>query len=342
MPAGLLHPLPIPFDRFDDISMDFIGPLPRSHGFDMLLVITDRLIGYIKIEPTLQTITAKGAAELFHRSWYRQFGLPKTIVSDQDKLFLSHFWRELHRLLSVKIQLSTSYHPQTDGSTERANKTIIESIRQYVNRRQTDWALHLTHVESVFNNSVSASTNLAPNELFYGTTVRLFPSLKKPLDSAVHSVNNYLHDILERIADATAIAKDNRLTAKTNQIKYTNRYRQKEPEYNERDYVMLDSQNIRKRLKMRGRSAKFYPRYLGPFRITKANPATSNYELELPSEYQSIHNKFHAHLLKPFVENDPDQFPLREPPRPQPLIPEDNQYEVEKILDHKDNGQGRR
>ena len=137
-PSGLLHPLPIPLDRFDDISMDFIGPLPKSCGFDMLLVITDRLTGYMKAEPTLQTITAKGVAELFHRTWYRQFGLPKTIVSDRDKLILSHFWRELHRLLGVKIQLSMSYHPQTDGSTERANKTIIESIRQYVNRRQTD------------------------------------------------------------------------------------------------------------------------------------------------------------------------------------------------------------
>ena len=144
----------------------------------MLLVITDRLTGYMKAEPTLQTITAKGVAELFHRTWYRQFGLPKTIVSDRDKLFLSHFWKELHRLLGVKIQLSTSYHPQTDGSTERANKTVIESIRQYVNRRQTDWASHLTHVESVFNNSINASTKLALNELLYGTTVRLFPSIR--------------------------------------------------------------------------------------------------------------------------------------------------------------------
>src|SRR5205814_10376447 len=64
--SGLLHPLPIPLDRFDDISMDFIGPVPKSCGFDMLLVITDRLTGYMKAEPTLQMITAKGVAELFH------------------------------------------------------------------------------------------------------------------------------------------------------------------------------------------------------------------------------------------------------------------------------------
>src|SRR5437667_10526291 len=115
--------------------------------------------------------TATDIAELFYHTWYRQFGLPRSIVSDRDKLFLSQFWKELHGLLGVKLQLSTSYHPETDGSTERANKTVTESLRQYVNQRQTDWAVHLTHVESVFNNAISASTKLAPNELLYGTTV---------------------------------------------------------------------------------------------------------------------------------------------------------------------------
>lgn len=333
-PSGLLHPLPIPLDRFDDISMDFVGPLPKSCGYDMLLVITDRLTGYMKAEPTVQTVTAKGVAELFHRTWYRQFRLPKTIVSDRDKLFLSHFWRELHRILGIKIQLSTSYHPETDGATERANKTVIESIRQYVNQRQTDWASHLTHVESVFNNSINASTSLAPNELLYGTTVHLFPNIKTPVKSLMPSVDEYLNQILERIDDAVAIAKDNRLVAKTNQIKYTNRGRREEPVYSVGDLVMLDSKNIRKRLKKDGKSAKFYPRCLGPFRIIKAEPETSNYKLELPSEYQ-IHPNFHAKLLEPFIENDAKQFPLREPPRPPPLIPEDRQYEVERLLDHK-------
>ena len=340
--SGLLHPLPILLDRFDDISMDFIGPLPKSHGFDMLFVITDRLTGYMKAEPTVQTVTAKRIAELFHRTWYRQFGLPKTIVSDRDKLFLSHFWKELHRMLGVKIQLSTSYHPQTDGATERANKTVIESIRQYVNRRQTDWASHLTHVESVFNNSINASTNLAPNELIYGTTVQLFPTLKTPVDSPMPSVNEYLEQILERIKDAVAIAKDNRLTAKTSQIKYANRNRREEPVYKVGDRVMLESKNIRKRLKKDGKSAKFYPRYLGPFTIINSHPKTSNYKLELPPEYGTTHCNFHTSLLKPFVENDVEQFPLREPPKPLPLIPEDKQYSVERLLDHKDVGLGRR
>ena len=214
--SGLLHPLSILLDRFDDISMDFVCSLPKSHGLDMLLIITNRLTGYIKAEPTVKTVTAKAMAELFHRTCYWQFGLLKTIVSDRDKLFLSNFWRELHRLLGVKIQLSTSYHLQTDGAMECTNKTIIESIRQYINRKQSDWASYLTHVESVFNNSISSSTNLALNELLYGMTIRLFPNIKMPVESVIPSVSEYLNQILEPIDNAIAIAKDNWLVTKMN------------------------------------------------------------------------------------------------------------------------------
>jgi transposase InsO family protein len=340
-PAGLLHTLPIPSDRFSDISMDFVGPLHKSRGYDTLLVITDRLTGYTKIEPTHSTSTAKDIADLFHRSWYRQFGLPRAIVSDRDKIFLSAFWKELHRLLGVKLQLSTSYHPETDGATERANKTIVEALRQYVNLRQTDWATHLTHVESVFNNSVNATTKLTPNDLLYGTTVRLFPDLRRPVDSTVPAVADYLEQILEQINYAVAVTKDNRLAAQTNQTRYANRRRREEPRYNVGDKVMLDSRNIRRRLKNKGRSAKFYPRYLGPFEIAEARPETSNYKLDLPNDYR-IHPVFHAKLLKPYIANNEEQFPLREPPRPPPLVPDDNQYEVDKVLDHKQERRGRR
>ena len=194
--AGYLHSLPIPVDRFHDISMDFVGLVPKSKGYDMLFVVTDRLTGYVKVEPMLQTATAKDIAELFYCTWFRQFGLPHFIVFDCDKLFLSHFWKELHRLLGIKLKMSTLYHSETDGSSERSNKIIIESIRQYINHRHTDWAVHLTHVESVFNNSVNASTGFAPNELTYRTTVRLFPSFKTPIDSSVPAAAEYLQQIL--------------------------------------------------------------------------------------------------------------------------------------------------
>src|ERR1700737_759094 len=118
-PAGFLHSMPIPMDRFADISMDFVGPLPLSRGFDTLLVITDRLTNYVKIEPTVQTATAEDIASLVYTSWCRQFGLPRRIVSDRDKVFTSQFWLELLRLLGIKALMSTAFHPETDGSTEQ-------------------------------------------------------------------------------------------------------------------------------------------------------------------------------------------------------------------------------
>ena len=93
--------------------------------------------------------------------------LPKSVVSDRDNLFVSKFWKELHQLLDIKIKLSTSYHPDTDGSSERSNKTVIESLRNYVNRRQTDWPDHLIHVETAINNSVNATTDYTPTEMVY-------------------------------------------------------------------------------------------------------------------------------------------------------------------------------
>jgi transposase InsO family protein len=127
--------------------MDFIAPLPKSNGFDSILVITDRLTNYVLIEPTYTTTTAPDIARLVYRTWCRRFGLPRRILSDRDKLFMSGFWKALHKLLGIKLQASTAYHPETDGSSERSNRTAIQALRNYVNRRQTDWADHLIHVD---------------------------------------------------------------------------------------------------------------------------------------------------------------------------------------------------
>ena len=126
------------------------------------------------------------------------------------------------------------------------------------------------------------------------------------------------------------------MTAKTVQAHNANKHRRPEPNYKVGDKVMLDSRNIRRRIKRNGRSAKFYPRYLGPFEIIKAKPESSNYKLKLSPavDFESIHPVFHAKLLRRYIPNDPKKYPAREPARPPPLVPEDNQYEVETILDH--------
>ena len=160
----------------------------------------------------------------------------------------------------------------------------------------------------------------------------MFPTIES-VESRVPAVAEFI----DRIKESIAIAKDNHLTAKTIQTRQANRSRRPDPGYKEGDMVLLDSRNIRKRIKKTGKTAKFYPRYIGPFKVIEAWPNTSTYKLELlPTvDFDSIHPVFHTKLLRPHVPNDPERFPDREPPRPLPIIPEDEQYEVESIVDHR-------
>jgi len=334
-PAGFLHPMPVPEHRFDELALDFVGTIPISKGFNMILVMTDRLTDYVKLEPTHSTATAQDIARLIYASWYRHFGLPKAITSDRDKLFTSNFWKELHKRIKVSLRMSTSYHPETDGSSERSNKTMIEALRHYVNLRHTDWADHLIHVEAAMNNSVNATTGKSPTELVFGTTLRLFPSprdLAKPTQD-VPAVTDYI----QRIQDNIAMARDRHVAAKTKQTTYANKKRRPEPEYKIGDKAYLETKDLRLRVKQKGRSAKFYTRYVGPFEISKSQPETSNYTLKLPPEYQ-IHPKVHARRLKQAHDNDPTLFPNRVAPEPPPIDADDNQYLVEAILDHRTMG----
>ena len=117
-PAGFLYPMPILKDRFAEMALDFVGTLVPSKEYDMILVMTDMLTNYTKFEPTHSTATAADIAELVYRSWYRQFGLPKAMTSDRDKLFTSRFWKELHKWMRVNLRMSTSFRLETDGSSE--------------------------------------------------------------------------------------------------------------------------------------------------------------------------------------------------------------------------------
>src|SRR5437667_513220 len=175
----------------------------------------------------------------------------------------------------------------------------MQALRNYVNRHQTDWSKHLIHIEVVMNNSVNATTELTPTELLYGSPIRLFPTLIETDVRNIHlpAVNDYV----DRIMESISIAKDNHITAKTIQTRNANRSRRPDPIYKVGDMVILNSRNIHRRLKKNGHSVKLYSRFLGPFKIIKAEPRTSNYKLELlpKVDFTSIHTTFHPHLLRP-------------------------------------------
>ena len=127
-PRGLLHNLPISDRPWQSISMDFLGPLPKSNNFDYLLVIIDQLTSQVHLVPTMTTITAKGVVWIVLKEVVRLHGIPESIMSDRDTLFISIFWKELQKLMGTKLLMSTAFHLQTDGATERANRSVAQIL----------------------------------------------------------------------------------------------------------------------------------------------------------------------------------------------------------------------
>ena len=141
-PFRLLNPLSMPSYPWESIGMDFVGPLPESGNrdviFDSITVIICLLTSMVHLVPSRTTYNASQLAELMFEHVYKFHGLPKNIVSDQDVLFTSTFWKQLHRLISTKLRLSSTYHLHSDGSTEQANRTITQMLRQCVHPNQKD------------------------------------------------------------------------------------------------------------------------------------------------------------------------------------------------------------
>ncbi|KAJ9516246.1 hypothetical protein QJQ45_001132 [Haematococcus lacustris] len=169
LPPGLLQPLPIPSRNWQQVSMDFIGPLPATpHGHTMIFTVVDKLSKMIHLIPTTTTATTHDTARLFFDHIFKHHGLPEAIISDRDPKFTSDFWTSLFHLTGTRLLLSSAYHPQTDGQTERANRTVEDMLRPYVNDHKTDWDQHLAAVEFAYNNSEHVGTGFTPFYLNYG------------------------------------------------------------------------------------------------------------------------------------------------------------------------------
>ena len=124
-PVGELHPLPIPQRPWQSIGMAYLGPVPvAKSGNDMILIAVDRLTKMAHFIPTTTKVTAKDTAELFLRYVFQYHGLPDNIISDRDPKFTSHFWKNLQKILGIKLLMSTAEHPQTDGQSEATVKIV--------------------------------------------------------------------------------------------------------------------------------------------------------------------------------------------------------------------------
>jgi transposase InsO family protein len=331
VPAGLLHPIPHPPRRWQQVSMDLITQLPRTRsGLDAIFVVVDKSSKMIHCIPTTTTVTAPQLADLFFREIVRLHGVPTSIISDRDPRFTSSFWSELWKRMGTKLAMSTAYHPQTDGQTERANRSIEDILRAYVGKKQDDWDEHLTAVEIAYNNSKQLSTGFSPFYLNYGQ----HPSF--PLSSAIQPAsetgNASVEQLLERLQDDLVVAEQNVAKAQEQQQKQANQHRS-DIQFEVGQKVWLSTSDLRLRMKI---TPKLSPRWIGPFLI-KRKLSPLNYELDLPSTL-SIHPVFHVSKLR--LHQSSDRFDphrsLPPPPPPPEIIEEQQEYEVEAIRDHRE------
>ena len=340
-PAGPLHPLPVPDQRGDSVAIDFIGPLPEDEGFDCIVTMTDRAGADIQVVPTRMDVSAEDFAQLFFDHWYCEHGLPLEVISDRDKLFVSGFWKTLTKTAGVKLGMSTAFHPETDGSSERTNKTVNQCLRYHVTRNQKGWVRALPRVRFAIKNTVNKSTGFSPFQLQTGQSPRLLPPIT-PLERRTERMD--VVKIIDQIHTDVAEAKDNLLLAKVFQADQANKKRGPEDVYKVNDLVMLSTANRRKEYASTGsgRSAKLFPRRDGPYRVVEAFPRTSTYRLEVPNAPSNFCLTFHASQLKRYVPNDQTLFPGREFPRDGPVLLENGKEEhvIERIIDERKRGRG--
>jgi hypothetical protein len=172
-PSGLLQSLSIPEWKWEHISMDFVSGLPRSpKGHDAIWVIVDRLTKSAHFIPIRMNYSLDQLAQLYVEEIVRLHGIPVSIVSDRDPRFTSRFWKSLHKVLGTNLNFSTTFHPQTDGQSERTIQILEDMLRACVLDLKGSWANHLFLVEFAYNNSFQSSIGMAPYEALYGRKCR--------------------------------------------------------------------------------------------------------------------------------------------------------------------------
>lgn len=294
-PLGLLQPLEIPAERWDCVTMDLITHLPETErGYDAVFTVVDKLSKYTYFLPTTTSIDAPGLAQLFFNQVLANHGLPKTIVSDRDPRFTSKFWDALFKLCDTKLAMSTAYHPQTDGQSERANRTLEDMLRAYCHDRQDTWDTRLPAAQFAYNNSVNDSTGYTPFFLTYGRN----PHTPATLQSGATrpGYNSTSEEFLSQWRSDIEHAKSNLRDAQARQAKYANRQR-RDYTFRVGDKVLLSSKDIA----VKDLTPKLRLKYQGPWPIVKKISPVA-FKLDLPATMNK-HPVFHISKLQPFRDN---------------------------------------
>lgn len=334
MKQGLLRPLPVPGRTWQELSMDFITKLPESNGCTNMMVITDRLGKGARLFD-MATITAEDVAKLFMKEIYKVHGLPRAIVSDRGSQFVGQVWTVICRMLRIKSRLSTAYHPETDGATERKNADVEATVRIFTNTYEDVWAEHLWAVEYALNNRENKSTGLTPFYVYHGYHADPFSLAEEPRENArISSANPTIRGeaIASKLREAQEWAAASMAVAQQDQEYYANQRRAPAPIYKVGDQVWFKLTNARRK----GHDNKKLDWVNAKYTVTKV-VSPHAVRLDIPGR---IFPTVHVDKLR-LASTDPLPSQVVEEWNPEPIQVEgEDEYDVECIVDeHKTNDQ---
>ncbi|GJS22258.1 putative reverse transcriptase domain-containing protein [Tanacetum coccineum] len=302
-PSGLLVQPKIPEWKWDNITMDFVTKLPKtSQGYDTIWVIVDRLTKSAIFTPMRETDPLDKLARLYLKEVVTRHGIPVSIICDRDPRFASNFWRSLQSALGTNLDMSTAYHPQTDGQSERTIQTLEDMLRACAIDFGKGWVNHLPLVEFSYNNSYHASIKAAPFEALYGRKCRS-PVCWTEVGEAQILGPELIQETTEKIIQI----KQRMQAARDRQKSYAD-LKRKPMEFQVGDKVMLKVSPWKGVVRF-GKRGKLNPRYVGPFKVIERVGEVA-YKLELPEELSRVHNTFHVSNLKKCHADEPLAVPL--------------------------------
>jgi hypothetical protein len=342
-PWGWLEPLPPPTTPWRHYSLDFVTDLPeskdaRGNVYDSILVLIDRFSKYTRYLPVNKTITSRRLADILREQCFLKMGPPDTLLSDRGSVFTSQFWSDICYHLNVDHRLSTAFHPQTDGQTERQNQELESFLRMYLNYQQDNWCELLPYAEYAYNSKTHASHGQCPIQVAYGMKPKGFDGvddehwLRPPphtwdASGKTPALREQVVAYLKQWSEQWDVANQSLKQAQVHQAHWYNSKRNQK-HFGVGDMVILRSKNI----KTKRPSKKFDAKYLGPFAVAKKIGKLA-YKLSLPHSMAKIHPVFHVSLLEDWNEPPPEQG-FRPGPIQHPEIAGDR-YEVEGILEHR-------
>ncbi|KAG7548022.1 Reverse transcriptase domain [Arabidopsis suecica] len=291
VPSGLIQSLPMPEWKWDHVTMDFVTGLPRSPAkHDAVWVVVDRLTKSAHFVAVSETDGAERIAAKYIEEIVRLHGVPVSIVSDRDTRFTSHFWKAFQKALGTRVNMSTAYHPQTDGQSERTIRTLEDMLRACALDWGGSWEKHLTLVEFAYNNSYQASIGMSPYEALYGRACRT-PLCWTPVGERMLFGPKIVDETNEKMKFLKVKLKE----AQDRQKSYADK-RRKELEFKVGDLVYLKAVTYKGDGRFSKRK-KLSPRYVGPYKvIERVGPVA--YKLELPPKLDAFHKVFHVSQLR--------------------------------------------